>query len=949
MTTSTNKTVIEGSMKGGVAKATSVTLAGVLAVGMVPAAAFAADVAEDDCIAPLTATDVEAFNGGYISSIAASATGWTLQHTAGTFTSSAIAAPTANPINMTLNLSDLKITLANGVTLDGTASTSELPATDFEIQYYAADANGNKTGNALNAITTTGNYCVVVAATNGIYKGASITMPVTVKSIAIPSGLNTYPVKADGTGNFAVTPNQFTFTGNPVEMVLGKAGDDGTVAAPAGFVEGVDYEIKLIPQGSSVDAAGINVVNAGKYSAVISGLGVYAGSTSTVVNFTVSPFALTSGASNPTVVTAKTIVASNALPTNNDILSIVNGSGATAVALNTDQVQIDASNLTGTNADGQTVEVFGDPGEYTFTVKPLKDSTNVTGSATMMVTKVAGNASFAYGNKSTALPQSVDIDLSSSNPSKFVPTDIQVYNGNTQLTAPTDITDTTTNAATDQYTVQVSADGGKTYSDLTADQAAGTWTAGKYIVKVTVKPGNLSEKYSVGGEKLVNVNVTAGTINATANVTFEHGGQAFTALSLPYNGATGYPLADFDYNAADTSGNPIPASDYSVKVTDADGKTVTGALVNAGTYTFTLTSDKYNVTGNNTATVTIEKANLTDLKFAVGGDIKTTNGNIYVDTSAGDIADTVLEGAIQTIYEVTPATTPATYLKLDSTDLPGLYSEVTISLQGQNAKGEWVDITKIAQYDSGNTYRVLIAPKNKVIAENATFATDEGTILYIGSSDGAWKFDDVAPTQWYFKPVANATQGVSVNGVKLYDNFMNGYAGTRLFGPNDRMTRAQVACILYNMARNADTTAVDEALGGIAGANGTTYPSFDDVDSAEYYAKAVAWAKATGVVNGYAGTNNFKPDQIITREQFACMLWNYATEIESSTIAGVDIEKALASMPDGGKVSDYAKSAVAWAVQNKIMGNGGVIDPSSVVTRAEAAAMGVNFLAKNNA
>ncbi|MDE8702831.1 hypothetical protein PZH32_07610 [Adlercreutzia equolifaciens] len=55
MTTSTNKTVIEGSMKGGVAKATSVTLAGVLAVGMVPAAAFAAgaeDVESNDGISP---------------------------------------------------------------------------------------------------------------------------------------------------------------------------------------------------------------------------------------------------------------------------------------------------------------------------------------------------------------------------------------------------------------------------------------------------------------------------------------------------------------------------------------------------------------------------------------------------------------------------------------------------------------------------------------------------------------------------------------------------------------------------------------------------------------------------------------------------------------------------------------------------------------------------------
>ncbi len=943
MTTSTNKTVIEGSMKGGIAKATSATLAGVLAVGMVPAAAFAADaVDEGDSIAPLTATDVEAFNGGYVSAIASTATGWTLKTDAGSFSSTATAAPTANPIEMKLSLADLTITLANGVQLSGSGASPVLTDDNFQIQYFAADANGKPTGAALSAINATGNFCVVINGIDGIYKGASLTMPVTVKSIAIPSGINTFPVKTDGTADYEATPNTFTFTGNPVKIALGVQKQGSSPAeyiALDNFVEGVDYTIKVIPQGSSVDAAGLaSVVNAGKYSAVISGLGVYAGSTSTVVDFEIGQFDLVGA-----TVTSKTIVASNALPTINDIISIVNGNAV----LNNDQVRIDASKLTGTNAAGEQVLVFGDPGEYTFQVKPTKDNENVKGVADMTVVKVAGEAKFAYADEKTALPQTVDIDLSApaASRAKFVPTDVQVYDGTEKLAAPTDLT---TPANTDNYTIQVSTDGGKTFSNLTADQAAGTWAAGKYVVKVVVNPGNLTEKYSVGGERLVNVNVSAGTINATANATFEYNGQAFTQLKLPYNGTVGYAVNAITTNVADKSGKPVDAADYKVEITDADGKTFTSAnMVNVGTYTFTLTSEKYNVTGNNTVTVTIEKANLADLKFKTDGtNIKSVNGNVYLDTSAGPIAADKVTDAIQTIYEVTPPTTPVSYQLLK--DMTNLASQVTVTLQKQNDKGEWVAVSEIEQGDAGKTYRVLVAPANKTIVDNATFGTDEGTILTIGTSNGTWMFDDVAPTMWYFKPIAEATQGVAatVNNPG-FGKFMYGYANTKLFGPNDKMTRAQVACILYNMAVTDDKFAVDEVLDSIYGDNAPAYPSFDDVDTREYYAMPIAWAKATGVVNGF-GDGNFGPDQPVTREQFVCMLWNYAKEIGSTTVQGIDVEKALASKPDGAKVSDWAKDGVAWGVQNEIIGNGGVIDPLSTMTRAFAAAMGTNFLAKNN-
>ncbi|MEG2615846.1 MAG: S-layer homology domain-containing protein, partial [Raoultibacter sp.] len=57
----------------------------------------------------------------------------------------------------------------------------------------------------------------------------------------------------------------------------------------------------------------------------------------------------------------------------------------------------------------------------------------------------------------------------------------------------------------------------------------------------------------------------------------------------------------------------------------------------------------------------------------------------------------------------------------------------------------------------------------------------------------------------------------------------------------------------------------------------------------------------------------------------------------------VDTKAELAKFPDSAQVSDFAQTAVAWAAKNKIMGNAGVLSPAAQVTRAEVAAMAVNF------
>lgn len=149
-----------------------------------------------------------------------------------------------------------------------------------------------------------------------------------------------------------------------------------------------------------------------------------------------------------------------------------------------------------------------------------------------------------------------------------------------------------------------------------------------------------------------------------------------------------------------------------------------------------------------------------------------------------------------------------------------------------------------------------------------------------------------------------------------YAGLMNGVAEGK-FAPNDSMTRAMAVTVLYRMA--GSPTGFEPA-------------SFSDVPAGAWYADAVAWAQAWEVVNGTSATT-FSPDAKITREQLATILWRYYGEQDA------DIS-ALNDFTDGAKVSDYAKTAMAWAVENGILnGDGGKLLPTDNATRAQYAAI----------
>ena len=154
-------------------------------------------------------------------------------------------------------------------------------------------------------------------------------------------------------------------------------------------------------------------------------------------------------------------------------------------------------------------------------------------------------------------------------------------------------------------------------------------------------------------------------------------------------------------------------------------------------------------------------------------------------------------------------------------------------------------------------------------------------------------------------------------------SIMTGTSGTT-FEPDATLSRAMVAQILYNL----------EGQPAVVGERTFT-------DSGNHWAaKAITWAQQTGVVSGYED-DTFRPNQAVTREELAQMLYNYAKYKGYDLTAKGD----LTAFSDGSKVSSWAETAMAWANGNKLI-NGfedKTLRPGGDSTRAQAASILMNF------
>lgn len=174
-------------------------------------------------------------------------------------------------------------------------------------------------------------------------------------------------------------------------------------------------------------------------------------------------------------------------------------------------------------------------------------------------------------------------------------------------------------------------------------------------------------------------------------------------------------------------------------------------------------------------------------------------------------------------------------------------------------------------------------------------------------------FADVPASAWYY----NAVEYVYENGL------MSGVSGGR-FAPDDTLTRAMLVQTLYAMeGRPAAASA-----------------GFADVASGDWYASAVNWAAANGVVSGVSETG-FGPNNALTREQLALILYRFA-QYKGYDVTGTS---DLTAYADGSSVSGWAAEAMGWAVNaGLISGVGGnQIAPTGTATRAQVAQILMNF------
>ena len=178
-------------------------------------------------------------------------------------------------------------------------------------------------------------------------------------------------------------------------------------------------------------------------------------------------------------------------------------------------------------------------------------------------------------------------------------------------------------------------------------------------------------------------------------------------------------------------------------------------------------------------------------------------------------------------------------------------------------------------------------------------------------------FTDVSESDWFFNDVKFVYQ----NGL------MNGTSATT-FSPEGTTSRGMIVTILWRMAGSPD---MEDKIWG--------YP-FADVDATAYYGTAVYWARLNGIAGGYDDAT-FGPNDPITREQMAAILYRYAQYKGYDVSAKADLNK----FTDADEISNYALEALQWAnAEGLINGKGdGVLDPKGQATRAEAAAILTRF------
>ena len=241
-------------------------------------------------------------------------------------------------------------------------------------------------------------------------------------------------------------------------------------------------------------------------------------------------------------------------------------------------------------------------------------------------------------------------------------------------------------------------------------------------------------------------------------------------------------------------------------------------------------------------------------------------------------------------------------------------------------------------YDAKGSYvRAVIAPDGTKVAElskgqysgwmyrvNGEFPDTYMGAYELEDGDGIEVFftADYTKEPGAFLPFVDVTNHWAYTDIKRVYNrgWMVGESAT-IFAPDQDLTRAMLAVILYAMAGEPEVTAANP---------------FSDVPAGEWYTDAVIWAAANGIVVG-CGDGTFRPEMAVTRAQAAVMLCGYAAFAGRDVTARAD----LSAFGDAADIPAWAQAEMQWANAEKlILGRDGkLLAPNAAATRAEMASI----------
>lgn len=415
---------------------------------------------------------------------------------------------------------------------------------------------------------------------------------------------------------------------------------------------------------------------------------------------------------------------------------------------------------------------------------------------------------------------------------------------------------------------------------------------GKYEVTLQLPNGFVvpsDNKLSIKHQKSSGVEYYTGTVDTTSAakmVTFETNGfSPFTISAVAaYVGTTAYPTLQEAANAANI------------------GDTI--VVKNGASHDLTFTATKSVKVKNETGADVTVKFNGTDKKFGDGE----TETFTYTKPSSGGSSGGSSSG--KTTYKVTTSAVNNGGVNASPSNAE---KGATITITLSPDKGYKLD--KLTVTDGSGKTVSTVKKSDTVYTFTMPASAVKVGVSYVKATEtpSETKFNDVSANDWF----ASAVDYVTGKGM------MNGTADNT-FSPKANTTRGMVVTVLYRLENQPSTSAA----------------SFTDVASGAYYANAVAWANANGIVSGY-GSGKFGPNDKVTREQLAAILYRYA-QYKKYDVSGAN---SLDGYTDVQSVSSYAVPALQWAnAAGVVTGkSGSKLDPKGNATRAEVAAMLMRF------